>query len=455
MLRVLAEKLAAEAQPGGSDALFGKISGGAQAASTGAWALLPVCLALFILHEQARSAREGSALSFTEILGKTIIILILLSGYGYLCSLIVGVAQFGGRWMASEHLLDSLRQSVGTLLAAAQKVDFSFTELPKLILLELVVGIVLLSCLFAYVCGLLLSLVQNVYLVILLSLGKLSITVSLVPGIHLGKSWARSLAQTAAWSTVAGVITQLLAYRSFGQLTSVLNQGVGLDAVHVLPMLKVSAELVILGLSMLAVPLIVSRIFSGASPAGAALGAAFTTLAVWRFASSGLGALRGKSALASGDSLDGGKWPIGASKASSVRANSADDGPTRFAGKVDIARPEKAATRGQEPLAPVSGSVRGVADDAFPSAETRRLAPDMGVAAAKQRRLPTPPAKLPLPRHLLPSMPVTPNKRAFIHEVQGGQGMVASRVPPAPSASEHGTAEVAGGDPTESDETAK
>jgi hypothetical protein len=278
LLHKLAERLSGVANSGHqwTEMLFGKLSDTTHSAHTAAWALLPVCLALFIIHEQARATREGSALSVTEILGKTLVIFILLLGYGSVCSLIIGLAQFGGNWMTSDNLVDTLKQTVGTLFYAAQKADFSFSEIGKFILLEFVIFVALLSCLFAYVCGLLLHLVQNVYLVILLAVGKMCISVSLVPGISLGKSWARSLAQVAAWSTVAGVITKLLCYRSFAQLDQAMGQGVGLEAVHVLPMLKLSAEFIILGLCMLAVPVIVSRIFSGAAPVGSTLGAAVT-----------------------------------------------------------------------------------------------------------------------------------------------------------------------------------
>jgi hypothetical protein len=128
--------------------------------------------------------------------------------------------------------------------------------MPKFIGIVIVWVLLMISVLFAYIAGALLSVVQAVSLSIFLGLGKACIVVSLVPGVSLAKSWARSLAQVAAWSTVGGVVMGLL-----GQQNIAIGQLI--VAGQFVPLLQASAHFVILALVTLAVPIITAKLFSG------------------------------------------------------------------------------------------------------------------------------------------------------------------------------------------------
>jgi hypothetical protein len=128
------------------------------------------------------------------------------------------------------------------------------------------------SALFAYIASLLLSLLQSCYLAVLLGLGKICIVLTLLPNVKLGWSWAKSLAQVAAWSKVAAIITGLLGSHTVA-IRDLIVSG------RMMPLLEASAHFVIYAILMLAVPMLVARAWSGAAPGlgEAALGFAAAT----------------------------------------------------------------------------------------------------------------------------------------------------------------------------------
>jgi hypothetical protein len=100
----------------------------------------------------------------------------------------------------------------------------------------------------------------------------------MVPGVSVGKSWARALAQTAAWSTVAGVVTSLMLGMTQGTKHVVIGGTLS-------ECCQVAAHLIIYGLCMACVPMLTAKIFSGAAPAAAAIvGAGKTAWAGLRLA---------------------------------------------------------------------------------------------------------------------------------------------------------------------------
>ena len=258
------------------------------------FALLPLCLTLLILHEHHRALSDGGAFRLQYVLGRFLAVVIALVGYGQICGLITSVFGAGGGWMSTDNVMDALTNVDASVIIAWKNLGGGFSDLPRLIPHMCVLGIMMLSCLFAYVAGVLLSLVQSAMLAIVLSLGKLCIVVTLVPGVGLAGAWARSLAQLAAWSTVAGVITRLLAYRGVAHVEVALATG------HIVPLLKVSAEFIILGISTISVPVIVHKIASGAAAHGSVLGGALKAAVAWRLLRGGFGVVVPRSAPAAG-----------------------------------------------------------------------------------------------------------------------------------------------------------
>jgi hypothetical protein len=218
--------------------------------------LLPLCLALLVLHEQYRAATDGSNFRIASVLGRTAVVAAAIVAYGKLCALITGIAGAGGHWMASSEILGGVEQSSNAVGDAWEKLG-GLSDWPKFALLLLMSFILLCATLLAYVAGLLISVCQGAILAILLIVGKPCIAVSLVPGVGVAKSWARALGQVAAWSTVAGILSRLLGSRH-AEVQKLIADG------QILPMLKAAAEFIIFAVSMLSVPKIVSMIFSGA-----------------------------------------------------------------------------------------------------------------------------------------------------------------------------------------------
>ena len=244
------------------------------------FALLPLCLALFILHENYRAATEGNTFRVTYVLGRTAAVIALVLGYSKVCGLLTLT---GGHWMSGSDLLSGLEQTKNTVGDTWAKFG-NLSDWPKFALILLVSLLLLCSLLFAYVAGLLLSLIQGAVLAVLLILGKPCIIASLVPGVGVGGSWARALAQVAAWSMVAGVITKLLG--GHGQSIHDL-----ILAGAITPMVKVAAQYIVLALATLAVPTIASMVFSGA--AGGVAGGMMGALATGYMGAKALGALGG------------------------------------------------------------------------------------------------------------------------------------------------------------------
>ena len=217
--------------------------------------LLPLCLALLVLHEHHRAISEGGSFRVGQVLARTAAVVVGLLAYSQLCGLICRVAGAGSGWMTSNNYLDLYDVGTNSLATAWDRLG-GLSDMPKFIGMVVVWVVLMMSVLFAYVASALLGVVQAVSLSIFLGLGKACIAVSLVPGVGLAKSWARSLAQVAAWSTVAGVITGLLGSQSvaIGQL---------IVAGQFTELLKASAHFIILGTTTLAVPLITAKLFAG------------------------------------------------------------------------------------------------------------------------------------------------------------------------------------------------
>ncbi len=290
---------AASAQDGGAQLATHFASAASQAGTLAQLGLLPLCLALLILHENYRSATEGGVFRVGLVLGKTAAILALVLSYSQVCGLLTYVAG-GGGWVSGSDLLSGIDQAQGTLGDVWKNLN-GFSEWPKFVLILIVSVILLSALLFAYVAGLLLSLCQSAILTILLILGKPCIVASLVPGVDVGKSWAKALAQVAAWSMVAGVITKLL-----GGHQALVHDMVMAGAIG--PMLKTSGQFVVFALGTLAVPVIVSMLFSGAASgaAGGFMGALATGyMAVKTFGRTAQGAAASKPAFSSSPSGNG------------------------------------------------------------------------------------------------------------------------------------------------------
>jgi len=232
--------------------------------------LFPLALALLIFHENFQAGTGDGRFRVAYVLGRAAAIAALIHPwtYGRLCGLITYAAGGHGGWLSGDALLDSVTKSVDGVRGAWTDfagddpgISDSFSALINILPLVGIWLVLVCSLLFAYIAGVLLSLSQAVILSILLAVGKTCITVTLVPGVGLGSSWARSLAKVAAWSTVAGIITALMVHAMPDLREMVRN-------LAYTAMLRTAGQFVVLAICTFSIPAITERIFSGAAPAG-------------------------------------------------------------------------------------------------------------------------------------------------------------------------------------------
>lgn len=240
--------------------------------------LFPLALALLIFHENFQAGTSDGRFRVTYVLGRGAAIAALIHPwtYGRLCGLITFAAGGHGGWMTADTLLGSVTKSVDGLKGAWTDytgddpgISDSFSALVNILPLVGIWMVLVCSLLITYIAGALLSLSQAVILSILLAVGKTCISVTLVPGVGLGSSWARSLAKVAAWSTVAGIITSLMVHAMPDLREMVRNMAY-------VAMLRTAGQFVVLAICTFSVPVITEKVFSGAAPAGNAAMEALT-----------------------------------------------------------------------------------------------------------------------------------------------------------------------------------
>lgn len=217
-------------------------------ASKVSWGLLLLGFALLIVYEMGQSDRGPRV---GHILLKLGIVVALLLEYGRVVSLITGIAG-GGDWGQWDEVM-SWAENIDSVVS--DKYD-GIGSLPQFLFWLLMIGILLLASLFAFVISQAISLSQGVLISIALCLGKLAITASIVPGVSLGKSWARFLAMVAAWTTVGGAILSLMQVQS-GQVFTAIG------TYSELAVLKLSGRYVVLGAALGATPWITAALFNG------------------------------------------------------------------------------------------------------------------------------------------------------------------------------------------------
>lgn len=224
------------------------------------YGFLPLALALLILHEHYRATSEGGLFRLGHVAARSVAVVGLLLGYGRIVGLLTGVAGAGGGWMTG----DDFSRRIGNVGEQIHQAWWSCGGLDDLgdFLAILFIWSVTVFCAFlAFVSNLLLSKCQAILIMIFLAAGKTCITVSLVPGVGVGKSWARALAQVAGWSFVAGILLTNLAPRA-GHTKSLI--GADLATVDYLALLRLAGGYLVLTVFTLAVPKITSSLFSGA-----------------------------------------------------------------------------------------------------------------------------------------------------------------------------------------------
>jgi hypothetical protein len=232
--------------------------------------LFPLALALLIFHENYQSATGDGRFRVGYVLGRAAAIAVLIHpwAYGRLCGLITFAAGGHGGWLSTDGLLGSVTTSVDGLKGAwfdyvgdDPGISDSLSAMLQILPLIGIWMVLVCSLLFAYVAGVLLSISQAVLLSVLLAVGKTCLVATLVPGVSLGGSWARSLAKVAAWSTIAALITGLMLHAMPDIKEMVRNMSYT-------RMLRTAGQFIVLAICTFSIPAITEKIFSGAAPAG-------------------------------------------------------------------------------------------------------------------------------------------------------------------------------------------
>jgi hypothetical protein len=241
---------------------------------TAVYGAFPLCLTLAILHEQYRSIAESTPFRVGNLAARVVAVVAAYIGFSYVVSIILHLAGAGSGWLEWNQVGDLIgNDRLNPLNYNSTDVDITEPRTLGVFLLSLGCWfIMVLSILFAYVAGMFLSLIQGAFIAIIIPVGPLCIMASLIPGVGIAKSWARSLAQVAAWSTLASVITGLLLNRqSLDELMFTVGRA---DCGG---MVRGAGRFLVYGLATWSIPLIAGKIMSGAAPAASAIGGAFAT----------------------------------------------------------------------------------------------------------------------------------------------------------------------------------
>lgn len=223
--------------------------------------LLPLCIAFYWLHEHYEAIARGNGFPLGRAIARTAAFIVLILGYGYVCHLITSVAGAGGGWMSSSDYFDQVNPdtALDALGDAWTALGHGVADIAKFVVIVLVWIILTMAALFAFVASSLLSFLQSVFLAFLVGLGKMALTVSIVPGVSLARGWATSLAKVAAWSTVTAVLLGMIHSDNANIHDLIVHAQVG-------QLIRVAAHYVVVALLTIAVPILTNHVFSGAAP---------------------------------------------------------------------------------------------------------------------------------------------------------------------------------------------
>jgi hypothetical protein len=239
------------------------------------WGVLVIGLVMLIMRELGGD-REPR---FGPILIRFGFIVLLLVEYHRLVALITGLAGGGGEFGSPHQLfgwLDEAEQAFG------YRFD-SIGDIPEMILWLLLLGFLLLGSVAAYVVSLAISVSQGVLIAIALSLGPIAIAVSLIPGVTVGKGWAKFLAMAAAWTRIGGTIVGLMQL----QQEDIYNMVLGDNALGIM---MLTGRYFVLAAALGATPWITAALFNGIAAVAHGLPAFATS--VWGMTGIGLAAGR-------------------------------------------------------------------------------------------------------------------------------------------------------------------
>ena len=314
--------------------------------------LLPLALTLLILHELYESSSQDRPYRVRMVLIRTAVIAGLLLSYGLVVGLITSATGGQGEMASWSRIMGPVETGYKFRMRFGAP---GLSNLPSFLIWLLFFGLLAFCALLAYTAALLLSLAQATLLGIILVLGKTCIVVSLVPGVGLGKAWARFLAMIAAWSAVAGAVSSVVLNDTvFG------GNAYKLGSTDYVLLLKSAGAYLVFTIFTLAVPKITSAVFAGAgSMAPGVAGAIGLGLAgAWRGAKM-VTKRRGGAQSSSG----GRRFASGGSQTDSARG-AARVHKTRAASRETPRRKRPAGASGAKPLVSetrVASSVRSIA----------------------------------------------------------------------------------------------
>jgi hypothetical protein len=281
-------------------------------------ALLPLALTLLILHEFYAASRDNRAFSVRAILLPLGAVTASLLAYGFVVGLITGVAGSQGEFASWERLMRPVEEGFRHRMERYAG-GFELDDLGPFLVWLPFFALVALFSIVAWAATHLLAIAQGTLMAIVLATGKTCLVVSLVPGVSLGKSWAKYLAMLAAWSSVAGAINGvILGNPMIAQHPHLAASG------DVLYLIRLAGLYLVYAIFILSVPKITSAIFAGAgSAAPGVLGAVGMGFMAARMATGAL-----KTQIAGGAARAGGAAAGGAGGAAGGRVHKAHRGPT-------------------------------------------------------------------------------------------------------------------------------
>lgn len=278
-----------------------------QTADTTAFAaFLPLAFTLLVLHEMSEAALGDGPFRVRYVLVRTGVIVGLLLSYDLVVGLITEVASSQGDFGTWDQIMGPVEQGWKRQWDAYPD-GIGLGDIADVLVWLIFFAILALCAVLAYACSLLLSIAQGTLLAILLTLGKTCIVVSLVPGITVGKAWAKYLAMLCGWSSLAGAVNTVILGAMAAQIAGKGSVG-GFSLAGFKYFFGLAALYIVYAVFTVSIPKLTSAIFSGAAShapgVGAAVAMGLGALGVHRVANAvpaaGAGLVKGGAGLVKG-----------------------------------------------------------------------------------------------------------------------------------------------------------
>lgn len=259
--------------------------------------LLPVAITLMILHEMYFSTTDNRAPRIGWMLLRIIGFGACLAGYDRIVGLLTGLVGGASAWPDPGDLITPLENGlrVNMDLIGLMKVNNLGDTLGPFLIWAMLFMVDCMLALFAVVVVTVLVKIQALLLVIFVASGKTCLILSIMPGVGLGKSWAKAVATVAAWGAMGGVVYSAVGFTG-GRFSNFAASS------NIQAHFQIWLAYALIGIFFMSIPKLVGALASGSMTAAPGLAAAIGGgLMAAKFMSPSFGGRKSPNAERSGD----------------------------------------------------------------------------------------------------------------------------------------------------------